>query len=451
MLRKLPLKLINHAVDCTQSVRHSALFINGTKATETFTYIKPHIDYPNKILNKDLIQENLAKRNSNIDLSKVESLWSVYEELKQCKFDYDKKKNELGKELGKIINTEPNSDVATKYKLQINLIKDNIRKLKEPLWSAEEAAVVEVLKLPNTLHHLTPKESKVLYTHQTPPKSKKDHLIIGHNLNLVNFKKNEHYYLRGDAAIFELGAKFHFNNILRKNKFVQFSNTDFVKSVIVEGCGLDHTNPDATFILHHNDDCNVNVDNRLHLTGGASLSSFLAYHAKNVIQPKAFPLRYFTMGRQYIPAPSDEDSLLHVSQSSVIHFFGATKTNSELDVLLHEVIDILKSVYHELNFHYRLCISPANKLHMWESLRVVVEMFSTSQNNYVEIANISVSGDFISKRLLFTYMENKASHFPHIISGTILNVPKFIGCVLEQDEEFSVPEQFRVENWTVNL
>lgn len=449
MLRKLPWKVINHAVDYTQSVRHSALFINGTKAIETFTYIKPHIDYSERIINKDLIQENLAKRNSNVDLSKMESLWSVYEELTQRKLDYDKKKTELGKELGKIINVEPDSDVATKYKLQIDLLKDNIRKLKEPLWSAEEAAVVEILKLPNTLHHLTPKDTEVLYTRQTPPNSKKDHLKIGHHLNLLNFKNNEHYYLQGDAAIFELGAKFHFNNILRRNKFVQFSNTDFVKSVIVEGCGLDHTNRDATFILNDNDDCKVNVDNRLHLTGGASLSSFLAYHAKNVIQPKAFPLKYFTMGQQYIPTPSDKHCLLHVTQSSVIQFFGATKTNSELDVLLQEVIHILKSAYRELNYHYRLCILPANKLHMWESLRVVVEMFSTSLNDYVEIANVSVSGDFISKRLLFTFMENKKSCFPHIISGTILNVPKFIGCVLEQDEEFSVPQQFRVENWTV--
>lgn len=450
MLHKLPLKVIKHAVGRTQSVRHSALFINGAKATETFTYIKPHIDYPEQIKNKDLVQENLAKRNSSIDLSKIESLWSIYEELKQCKLDYDKKKNELGKELGKIINTEPDSDEATKYKLQINLIKDNIRKLKEPLWSAEEAAIIEVLKLPNTLHPLTPKiENEVLYIYQTPPQSKKDHIKIGHKLNLFNFKKNEHYYLRGDAAIFELGAKFYFNNILRRNKFIQFSNPDFVKSVIVEGCGQDHTNPDATFILHHNDDCNVNVDSRLHLTGGASLTSFLAYHAKNVLPPKAFPLKYFTMGRQYIPAPSDEDCLLHVSQSSVIQFFGATKTNSELDELLHEVINIVKLTYCELNYHYRLSILPANKLHMWESLRVVVEMFSTSLNSYVEIASISVSGDFISKRLLFTYMDSKESRFPHIISGTILNVPKLFGCVLEQDGEFSLPEQFRVENWTV--
>lgn len=450
MLRKLPLNIVNHAADFAKSVRHSALFINGAKATETFTYIRPHIDYPEQFKNKDLILENLAKRNCNIDLNEIENLWKVYEDLKQRKLDYDRKKNEIGNELGKIINTEPDSDVATKYKVQISLIKDNIRKLKEPLWSAEEAAIVEVLKLPNTLHFLTPEnENKVLFTHLTPPQSKKDHLKTGHKLNLLNFKKNENYYLKGDAAIFELGAKFYFNNILRKNQFIQFSNADFVKSVIVEGCGQDHTNPNTTFILHHNDESNFNIDNRLHLTGGASLSSFLAYHAKNVIQPKAFPLKYFTMGRQYIPAPSDEDSLFHVSQSSVIQFFGATKTSSEVDILLHEIVDILKSAYHELNHHYRVSILAANKLQMWESLRVVVEMFSTSLNSYIEVANISVSGDFISKRLLLTYMENKDNRFPHIISGTVLNVPKFFGCVLEQDGEFSIPEPFKFENWTL--
>ncbi|XP_063541370.1 serine--tRNA synthetase-like protein Slimp [Cydia strobilella] len=431
-------------------VRKSALFTNGPKASETFVLVTPYVDIPELIKQKSVIQKQLENRQANIDFQKVENLWAVYEELKKQRSDYDKKKTEISQQLGNLVKSEPDSDVTKKYKIQSDLVKENIKKLKVPLWSAEEAVMLEVLKLPNSLHAKTPlKEYQVIYSHSTTPINNKDHLTIGSEKNLINFKKNENYYLTGDAAIFELGAKFYFNNVLRNNKFIQFSNPDFVKSVIVEGCGEDHTDPDATFILHHNEDTKVNPDSRLHLTGGASLCSFFAYHAKNVVFAKSLPLNYFSMGRQYIPSPTEEDSLFHVSQASVVQIFNVTKDSKECDDSLDRIIGILKDAYTRLGYHYRIGFVPAHELALSESLRVVVEMYSSSMRKYVNVAEISVSGDFISKRLMFTYTEKKESKFPHIIYGTILNVPKLLACVLEQDSEFSIPDMFRIENWSM--
>ncbi|XP_048006839.1 serine--tRNA synthetase-like protein Slimp, partial [Leguminivora glycinivorella] len=431
-------------------VRKSALFVNGPKASETFVFVTPHVDIPELVKEKFIIQEQLVNRQANIDFQKVENLWAVYEELKKQKSDYDKKKAEISQELGKLIKNEPDSDVTKKYKIQSDLAKENIKKLKVPLWAAEEAVMLEVLKLPNTLHEKTPlKEYQVIHSHSSTPNNNKDHLKIGREKNLINFKKNENYYLTGDAAIFELGAKFYFNNVLRNSNFIQFSNPDFVKSVIVEGCGEDHTDPDATFILHHNEDTKVNPDSRLHLTGGASLCSFFAYHAKNVLFAKSLPLNYFSMGRQYIPSPTEEDNLFHVSQASVVQIFNVTKDSKECDVSLGRIIEILKDAYTKLGYHYRIVLVPAHELALWESLRVVIEMYSSSMKKYVNVAEISVSGDFISKRLMLTYTENKESKYPHIISGTVLNVPKLLACAIEQDSEFSIPDMFKTENWSM--
>lgn len=447
MLRNI---LVNIVKDCKPSqVRHSALFINGAKATEQFVYVTPHVDTLELLKNKENIQQHLIKRKSNTDLNKIENLWGVYEELKTQKLNYEKKKSEISQQLGKLFKSDPDGVETKKLKIQIDLVKDNLKKLKIPLWSAEEAAMVEALKLPNNLHTNTPTgKSEIMFTHLSPPKNKKNHLQMGRDLNLIQFKKNENYYLTGDAAIFELGAKFHFNNVLKNNNFIQFSNTDFIKSLVVEGCGNDHTSSDKSFILHHNEESKVNKDSRLHLTGGASLSSFMAYHTKNVLYPKVLPLKYFTMGRQYAPSQSDEDSLFHVSQSSVIEVFGVTKTHNDLDVLLDEMAALLKSVYTDLGYHFRLVTVSAEKLQMWESLRVSVEMYSTSLDCYIEVGNISLSGDFISKRLMLNYVENKVNKFPHILSGTVLNVPKLLGCVLEQDNDFQVPEMFKIQNWS---
>ncbi|KAJ8712750.1 hypothetical protein PYW08_008054 [Mythimna loreyi] len=397
---------------------------------------------------KEVLQNTLQRRRANIDLAKIENLWRVYEDLNAKKTEYTKQKDEIARELGKLVKNEPESDATKKLKMQSDLIKENIKKLKVPLWSAEEAAMVEALKLPNSLHSRTPDgKNKILYTHLSKPIKNKNHLNIGKKMNILDFKGNENYYLLGKGAVFELGAKFYFSKILKDKKFVQFSNPDFVKSLIIEGSGKDHTNPDVSFILHHTDDSKVNIDSRLHLTGGGSLSSFLAYHAKNVLYAKVLPLKYFTMGRQYTPSPSEEHSLFYASQSSVVEIFGVTKTEEDQDKFLEELIETLKIAYTKLGYHFRLSLVSADKLSMWESLRLSVEMFSTSLQDYVEVGNVSVSGDFISKRLMFTYVENKENKFPLLVSGTVLNVPKLFACALEQDAPFTVPDFAKIERY----
>ncbi|XP_023946042.2 serine--tRNA synthetase-like protein Slimp [Bicyclus anynana] len=428
--------------------RSSALFINGPKATDNFVYVTPHIDFPERIKHKDLLKSELCKRHAKNNLDKLVELWSVYEELKTRKKELDEKKAQVSTELGKLLKEGTQGDNLEKLKIQLSLLKENIKKIKVPLWSAEEMAVVESLKLPNGLHPRTPDQNRdILFQHSSPSPNNKNHLEIGREQDLMCFTKNENYYLLSDLAVFELGAKFHFSNYLRQNNFTQFSNPDFTKSLVVEGCGADYTNPDSTFILHNNEDTEGVSGSRLHLTGAASLYSFFAYHTKNVLYSKVLPIKYFTIGRQYIPSPTEEDSLFHVSQSSVVEIFISTRNSAELDEMLENVIDVTKELYTQLGYHFRLSLIPADKLKMWESLRLAIEMYSSSQKGYVEVGNISLSGDFISKRLMFTYTEEKQYKFPFILSGTILNIPKLLGCILEQNTHFVVPEQFKVENW----
>lgn len=429
-------------------VRNSALFVNGLKATETYVHITPQVNFPNNV-EKEQIKNDLLKRHSLFDFNKLENVWAMYEELKQRKICYEEERSKTSSELTKLMKDSSDNDKVNKLKIQCNLIKENIKMLKKPFLSAELTAMVELLKLPNKLHSKVSGQENIIHTHLLIPKSNKNHLEIGRQLNIITFKRNENYYLLRDAAIFELGAKFHLSKILRQRKFTQFSNNDFVKSVVVEGCGEDHTNPKSTFILQHDEASKVNIDNRLHLTGAGSLTSFFAYHAKNVIYSKVLPLKYFTLGRQYSPSPSDEDSLFHVSQSSVVQLFEVLKDDVEQENAFQEVIDIVKDFYNDLGYHYRLNLLPANKLLMWESLRLSIEMFSSSLNNYVEVGNVSLTGDFLSKRLMFTFVEKKEHFFPFIISGTLLNVPKLLGCVLEQDKDFAVPQSFVVSNWSI--
>lgn len=451
MMRRSILRKVFQLRDCyLLPSRNSALFINGLKATDTYVYVTPYVDFPQAIKNKNEIVDNLIKRKSSINLEKIENLWLLYEDLKKQKAELEKRKAVIGTELANLLKNNPMHEDIERLKIQSSLLKENIKKLKIPFWSAEEAAIVESLKLPNIVHSQTPSlENQVIYSYKTCPNNDKNHLKIGTCSNLIQFTSKENYYLKDDAALFELGSKFYCSKILKENSYTQFSNPDFVKSLVLEGCGLDHTNPDQTFIIYHNEDLKANVDNRLHLTGGSSLFSFLAYYTKNMLYSKVFPLKYFSIGRQYTPAQSENIGLFNVSQSSTVSTFIATRNTEECDQELENIIELTKTIYSKLGFPFRLSIISADRLQMWESLRVSIEMYSNSMKTYVEIGNISVSGDFISKRLMFTYTKEKQNKYPHLISGTILNAPKFLGCVLEQDCEFFLPPEFKINNWSI--
>ncbi|XP_041972501.1 serine--tRNA ligase-like [Aricia agestis] len=450
MLRKIiPCKILaDLSAIKIQPKRSSTLFMNGPKATDNFMYVTPYVDYSEYLSRKNVLQEELVKRQANNNLIQLENLWGVYEELKKKKTELTDSKNRISKELGQNLNTD-NPDIE-KLRLHHTLLKENISKFKVPFWSAEEAAIIEYLKLPNRLHPLTPTDkNKVIFDHGSPPSNQKNHMHIGKELDLVCYNNNTNYYLKSDAAIFELGSKFYFSNILRNNHFDQFSNPDFCKSFIVEGCGGDPSDPNSTYTLDHHVESDTDMDNRLHLTGSGAMTSFFAYHTKNVVQSQKLPLKYFSMGRQYTPTSNKENSLFNVCQSSVIQAFMVAKNLEEIEKLMQELINILKVAYTDLGYHFRLSFVPAKKLKSWESLRIAIEMYSSSLKSYIEIGNLSMSEDFISKRLMFTYLDGKEHKFPFVMSGTLLNVPRLFACTLEQDGTFSVPPQFTVDKWSI--
>ncbi|KAJ8971589.1 hypothetical protein NQ317_002872, partial [Molorchus minor] len=60
-------------------------------------------------------------------------------------------------------------------------------------------------------------------------------------------------------------------------------------------------------------------------------------------------------------------------------------------------------------------------------------MYSNHLKRYVEVGNVSLYDSYLSKRLLFTYTVNKDRKYPKVVGGTLLNVPKLLACVLENN------------------
>ena len=86
----------------------------------------------------------------------------------------------------------------------------------------------------------------------------------------------------------------------------------------------------------------------MHLVGGASLPSHVAYWARQILNnPGAtLPHNSFCIGRQYNTRDDDTThSLYNTQQSSAITFFSVSRTKEQMEEQLEMITEMMKELY----------------------------------------------------------------------------------------------------------
>lgn len=421
----------------------SSLFITGDKASESFSALTPHLDLDARFDNMDALSKNVALRGLKVDLKLLKSSWDHLQSVKKFKASLEKER---------LMNT-----AKFKFAQSPRMIEDiraeglkirgKLKSASQEMWEAEKKAIIGGLSLPNDISPETPltDEEKIVHEFEQKPDSRNcspSHLEVSKKLGLVEYYDASYYFLKDEAAQFEMGISYLIMDKLRADGFIPMSNSDFGKSLTVEGVGLNPRDANSVFTLEKDSDM-LDPNARLHLVGGASLVSFCAYHAKSVTSSKNLPLRYVTMGRHYNPESNDGlQGLFSTWQSSAVETFVATVDSITAMEEFKTHMKIAIDLYESLGYHFRVQYLPPKNLKPWESLRASFQMYSRNLNCYIEVGSLSLCNDYISKRLLMCYgtKSNEPVGFMHIISGTVVSVPRLLGCVLEYDgENFKVP------------
>ncbi|KAF5270062.1 hypothetical protein FQA39_LY08474 [Lamprigera yunnana] len=312
-----------------------------------------------------------------MNLHKMEQHWNFYKHLDEQRMTLENHRNQ-------IIQRVQGGDTEPRLKIQGKLVKAELKTLKEHLYGVEESMAVQVLSLPNDLHKDTPldNEKVVFQAHSCPTTFTHSHMELSENFIEYN---GFGYFLKKEAALVEYAVLNYISNSL--DLFVQMSNPDFTRSVVVEGCT---GKLNEVFTL---DDDTKGI-NRLHLTGGPSLYNFMAYFTKHLLLAHQLPLRYFTSGRKYTPTTKDTKSLFNANQETTLDFFVAS---TDCDKEFQDVLQTIIKLYKPLGHHFRLIYLPATQLKQSESLRLSIQMFSNSLQEYVEVGHCSIYDEFLNK------------------------------------------------------
>lgn len=414
----------------------SALHIPGHLSKAAVSILTPDLSQIDRLITKDLpqLQNNLLARNSSFDLSSFIQEWKRMTELRLQRETLEARRLEVSQMMRNLVNSKAESksipDVEKVKKDGIQL-RTQLKELTKTWWDVEEVAVTRALSLPNTLHPRTPvKEDRHVSSYLSP---NLEGLVDETRFQDVKFVSHSPtaFYLRGLAARLELDWMRSFSRDWIDSGYNLISAPDFVRSLIVDGCGFAFNDPTQVLSLASiQDHGSFESGNGLHLVGGSSLPAIVAFLTKNVIKDP-YPLRLVSVGRCYSPAPtaSLKNDLTNSAQSSSIHLLTTMKNCPES--MFQELLYIEERITNQLkqlNVHFRVTTRCARQLEPWEQYRSSFEFYSSSLKKYVEVANVSIIGDYICRRLSI-YGPDKES--PGFVSAQALSVPKLLACYLE--------------------
>lgn len=388
--------------------------------------ITPILDFKRRLTNTEYLQNSLNRRgqSSHFDIEDLVAQWKIYDSVITKKVALEIQQKESSKLL-KEAKKRKQKDETRKYTLELETIREDLHNFAKHLAEFESKFVSKYLSLPNDVHEIVPEELQVISSHGTQSAEKSVHHLAFEDS--IEYHSETCYFLKGSAAKFEHIFGQHCLHHFREKQFIQFSNPDFVQTPILEAVGM--TGKGFYEVSEKSDD----PTRLIHLVGNSSMHAFMGFITRLRVYKSLLPLQWLSIGRSYNHMDRNDFSLFNVCQSSVVQVFQAGSQEQMIERFEYS-LELIGNLFKELDIHFRIVYVPAKELGQAESLAARVEMFSPHYQRYIEVGNLIYYGDFISKRLLFSYVkdsEKKIIDFPHIVSGTACNLTRIVAIILE--------------------
>ena len=452
------------------SSHKSALFIPNRIRSQITPCVEPYLNiekYLKPIVND--MEKSIVKRLDDNHSYDLNDIINSAERLSTIETDEDHLQKRI-EEINSLLSVEKDLDVIEDLKKEVKAIRDSMKALRAERWKIEETTLLQYVRLPNVIDKNTPIDSadEVIIDIGKKPEIKNQKYIRSHQALLnkeIEFSENSptSYYLFGDAAKLELSLNWAIQDFLLSVGFQMCSGPDFTRSAIVEGCNPDinlfqvQLENEKVFSLAPTSDFgDISTHAATHLVGSASFESLVSHYIKNIIinPSTSLPQKYFCCGRKYEPIQKSNEitnSLFNVQQSSAVEIIAIAKTASSLNDQLDEIESAMQQFYENLGLRCRFVKRNAQSIrHAATSMKISVSIYSPYGKKYVEVGCLNLVSDFVSKRLLTLFEEDKELINLFILHGTFMDVTKMVGLVIEncQVDAYSLDEAKLKENIT---
>lgn len=408
-----------------------ALFVGKKNAVGNVRALTPILDYKYRLKNRTELEDNLRRRGvlKKIEIDNLYTQWESFKNAEAKKDFIEKRRAHLSESIFQINSIETLSATdqgnVEKYKQESRALRNQYKDVCKYFHDIEEEFINTFLALPNKLLPNTPNDSEIVSSYGTPHTGTE----LQHHLQSEQFMEFTHdglYFLRNEAAKFDFEFPLKCLDYFQQRDYIQFKNAEFAKTVIIEGAGIPL---DSLYEVTHS--FHENCSNLVHLVGSGSWLSFLGFMANIKIDKASLPMQFISAGKIYQPINTHSFSLFDASQSTAVQIFLAG-TQEQMNDKFNKTLELISQIYKMIDIHFRIVHVAANQLQPAECFAARFEMYSPFLKKYIEIGRLSNFSNYISKRLqLQCERDGKNRPRIHILCGTICNVTKLLGIILE--------------------
>ena len=386
--------------------------------------------------NIEAIEENLRKRDLDIDLDKLKLL---DESRRALKFESEKLRAEQ-KKLGKEIASASEKEKVILLE-KAEKISDKVKSLSEETQQKDEEFFDAWIKIPNIVNSSSPvgktdEDNKEIKKVGEPKniKNPMTHLEIGENLGLIDVERaskisgSRFSYLFGDLVKIQFNLVSYTLNKLSEKGFNPTIPPVLVRENALFGTGFFPDDSDQVYEVQNDD---------LFLVGTSEVS-LAALHTDEIIDMKNLPLRYAGYStcfrREAGTYGKDTSGIFRVHQFDKVEMFSfcdPKKSNEE-----HEyILTIEEEILQDLEIPYRVVDVCTGDLGASAAKKYDIEAWIPSQKKYREVTSCSNTTDFQARRLNMRTKNEDGNTILHTLNGTALAVGRILIALLENNQQ----------------
>jgi len=386
--------------------------------------------------NIEAIEENVRKRDLNIDLEKLKLL---DESRRAAKFESEKLRAEqkkLGKEIASSSEIEKSSLLEKAEK-----ISNEVKTLSEETQQKDDEFFDAWIKIPNIVDSSSPmgkteEDNKEIKKVGEPKNilNPMTHLEIGENLGLIDVERaskisgSRFSYLFGDLVKIQFNLVSYTLNKLSDKGFNPTIPPVLVRENALFGTGFFPDDSEQVYEVQNDD---------LFLVGTSEVS-LAALHTDEIIDIENLPLRYAGYStcfrREAGTYGKDTSGIFRVHQFDKVEMFSFCDPEKSKEE--HEnILTIEEEILQDLEIPYRVVDVCTGDLGASAAKKYDIEAWIPSQQRYREVTSCSNTTDFQARRLNMRTKIEGGNTILHTLNGTALAVGRILIALLENNQQ----------------
>jgi seryl-tRNA synthetase len=336
---------------------------------------------------------------------------------------------------------------------ELKQVKEELRRLEDELAAAEAERDRLALLIPNVPHDSVPdgdteEDAQEVRRGGEPPDlgEPKEHTEIGRfdMERAARMSGSRFGYLIGDTALLAF-ALYHFalERIASKG-FTAVLPPVLVREEALIGTGHFPSDEQSVYEIPADE---------LYLSGTAEIP-LSSLHAGEILSADELPLRYVAFSpcfrREAGAAGRDTRGMFRVHQFNKVEQFSFTRPPDESWDELERLLGNTEEIVRDLGLPYRVVVLPAGDMSAASAKTYDLELWFPFQRRYREVASISNTTDFQSRRLNVRVRDGDSLGPVHLLNGTAVTdryvlaiLENFGGEVPEVLREFGAPDRVR--------